>query len=325
MPDVRLFQEPEETPPGLDAIRAWLKKPRPRLHGLWIWIRWILSRIATACRYLRKRWPAARERIGQVAATGEKVARRAVQVGYQTREIGGGIIRATRALRGPDGKVSGTTARVRELGRKARAFGGRLTEGGAGGAAVFGALGRLTRALRENGQTGLGLREPDPPETPPERLAVPGGPEFPQPAPARPERRPAPRPARQAPAPPPVTRPLPAPPPTEWETRLRDLPGIFVPRVKGLGKRPRRTTLRPLILDICRAREWTTPAELARWFSLNQRNLVARHLRPMTKEGLLELRYPDRRSSRHQAYRTRDPDGRPEHEPGARVPGNTEG
>ena len=89
MPDARLFQEPEETPPGLDAIRAWLKKPRPRLHGLWIWVRWILSRIPAAYRYLRKRWPAGRKRIGQFAAAGEKIARGAVQVGYQTRQIGG--------------------------------------------------------------------------------------------------------------------------------------------------------------------------------------------------------------------------------------------
>ena len=325
MPDARLFQEPEETPPGLDAIRTWLKKPRPRLHGLWIWVRWVLSRIPAAYRYLRKRWPAARKRIGQFAAAGEKIARGAVQVGYQTRQIGGGIIRATRALRGPDGKVSGVTARVRELGRKTRAFGGRLTEGGTGGAAVFAALGHLNRALRGNGQTGLGLLEPDPPETPPERLAAPEGREFPEPKAAHPERRPVPRPARKAELRPSATN-SPAPPaPTEWETRLKDLPGIFVLRVKALGQRPRRTTLRPLILEICAAREWTTPAELSRWFSLNQRNLVGRHLRPMTKEGLLELRYPDQRSSRHQAYRTRGPDKGPGSEPDANVWGDTGG
>ena len=118
MPALRLFEKPQETPPGLDAIRAWLRKPRPRLHGAWIWVRWILSGVPEAYRYLRKKWPAAREGIRRIATEGEKLARGAVRIGYAAREIGGGVVRSTRALRGSDGKVSGTTARVRELGRR---------------------------------------------------------------------------------------------------------------------------------------------------------------------------------------------------------------
>jgi hypothetical protein len=83
---------------------------------------------------------------------------------------------------------------------------------------------------------------------------------------------------------------------------------VFTPRVRALGERPGRRILWPLIFDICGSREWTTPAELARWFSMHQRGLVKRHLRPMTKEGLLEQRYPDQRSSPRQAYRTRRDD-----------------
>ena len=160
MPALRLFEKPQETPPGLDAIRAWLRKPRPRLHGAWIWVRWILSGVPEAYRYLRKKWPAAREGIRRIATEGEKVARGAVRIGYAAREIGGGVVRSTRALRGSDGKVRGTTARVRELGRAVRGFGGRLTEGGTGIAAALSTLRQLARPDREESATGLGLLDP---------------------------------------------------------------------------------------------------------------------------------------------------------------------
>ena len=42
-----------ETPPGLDAIRAWVRKPRPWLHGVWLWIAWILSGPPEAWRRLQ--------------------------------------------------------------------------------------------------------------------------------------------------------------------------------------------------------------------------------------------------------------------------------
>lgn len=304
----------DETPPGLDAIRAWIRKPRPWLRGVRLWIRWIGAGVRTAYRYVRKNWPAARQRIHRIAVEGEKAARVAVRVGHAARRVGGGIVRSTRALRGPDGKVSGATAEVRKLGRTVLGFGGRLTEGGTGIAAAFSSVGSLTRVLRGDGATGLGLL--DPPVTP--ESDRPGRPQSAASntrthRPRTPQRRKKavePRDEETLPAPPgsgvqPPGNPDPARDSPETPDRFAGLPEILVPWVKGLKPRPRRDSLRALILEICGRREWTTPAELARWLSMHQRSLTKRHLRPMTKEGLLELRYPDRRSSPRQAYRAR--------------------
>ena len=310
-----------ETPPGLDAIRAWIRKPRPWLRSVRLWVRWILRGIRAAYRHVKKNWPATRERIRRIAAQGEEAARVVVRVGYAAREIGGGIVRSTRALRGPEGKVSGVTAGVRELGRAARGLGGRLTEGGTGIAAAFSSVGRLTRALGGNGQTGLGLL--DPPEEqqphtsrpPPAHQPVPVAPQrtavvspasgktrsFPEGAARTPARSEAPTPSERHSG----RSPVGSASGDEWAERLEGLPGVFIPRVKALGERPRQFVLRPLILDICSTREWTSATELAGWFSMHKRSLVKRHIGPMARAELLELRYPDRPNSPRQAYRTR--------------------
>ena len=75
--------------------------------------------------------------------------------------------------------------------------------------------------------------------------------------------------------------------------------------MKTLSQRPGRDILQPLIFDICRVREWTTAGELAGWLSVHRGMLVHRHLRPLLEAGVLELEYPDRPNSRHQAYRAR--------------------
>lgn len=321
MSALRLFERPEETPPGLDAIRAWLRKPRPRLHGLWIWIRWLLSGIPAAYRYAKENWPAARERIRRMAKQGEKVARTAVRVGHAARDFGGGVVRSTRALRGSDGKVTGTTARVRELGRAVRGLGGRLTEGSGGIAAALSSLHRLT--LPPSGESRIGLGLLGPPEESDRQASSslvrrfaeaekPGAPvaarteenrQPPLPQPARAtsgETRPKPRPPTTAGRPPVVP-----PPAKDHEARFKDLPGVFLPQVKAVGERPQPEVFRALILDICLHREWTTPAQLARWFDMHRRGLANRHLRPLLKAGLLERRFPDRPNTPKQAYRTR--------------------
>ena len=335
MPALRLFEKPQETPPGLDAIRAWLRKPRPRLHGAWIWVRWILSGVPEAYRYFRKKWPAAREGIRRIATEGEKVARGAVRIGYAAREIGGGVVRSTRALRGSDGKVSGTTARVRELGRAVRGFGGRLTEGGTGIAAALSTLRQLARPDREESATGLGLldppadREPERSEAPERQLpesVEPSRPdrvfedERPLPAVPRTKTREPPEPSTEPLHPEPPSEPAaPAPSDTDRTTRFNGLPAVFIPQAAAVGERPHPEALRALILEICRHRDWTTPAQLARWFDMHRRGLSNRHLRPLLKAGLLERRYPDRPNTPKQAYRTRR-DGRTPQNPAALLP-----
>ena len=343
MASLRLFERPPETPPGLDRVRAWLRKPRPRLRGVWLWIRWILSGIPATYRYVKKKWPAAREQIRRVADEGEKVARAAVRIGHAAQEIGGGIVRSTRALRGPDGKVSGAAAKAREVGRAVRGFGGRLKEGSGGVAAALSSVRRLIPAPADKDATGLGLldppanptpeptrapvqrarkpREPDPPATPATgtpTLEEPR-PELAEAAPAK-TAEPAPEPdlaetEPAAPEPGPSKTEPPAPvagPPEKYpQARFRDLPRVFLPQANAVGDRPHPTTLRALILEICRHRDWTTPAQLARWFDMHRRSLSNRHIRPLLEAGLLERRFPDRPNSPKQAYRTRREDPAP--------------
>ena len=96
-----------------------------------------------------------------------------------------------------------------------------------------------------------------------------------------------------------------APPPSA--ERRSPLPDDFPIQVRAevesLGKRPRKDDLRRVILLVSAIREWTTPAELADWLGVSRRNLSTRHLGPMTEDGLLERRYPNRFWHRDQAYR----------------------
>jgi len=71
-----------------------------------------------------------------------------------------------------------------------------------------------------------------------------------------------------------------------------------------LGARPRKERLRAVIATICAQRDWTTPAELARWLNILPANLTDRHLSPMVKAGQLERRFPDTPTHAEQAYRS---------------------
>ena len=63
------------------------------------------------------------------------------------------------------------------------------------------------------------------------------------------------------------------------------------------------TTTRARILELCRGR-YLSAAEIAAALDRNHKNLRWRHINPLVKEGLLELRYPERMNHRDQAYRT---------------------
>ena len=150
------------------------------------------------------------------------------------------------------------------------------------------------------------------PAKPPRPLYRPRQPHLPPP-PAKPDENHAPRatksPAAEPPPPPPTPSPAPDPSPGDHrpsrtaatpasptdaarEKRLKGLPRVFHPQALAVGDRPLRETLHALILEICNAREWTTSAELARWFSMHRRSLVQRHLGPLVDAGLLKLRFP---------------------------------
>ena len=88
-------------------------------------------------------------------------------------------------------------------------------------------------------------------------------------------------------------QPAAAAPEDDREARFEGLPKVFIPNANAVGPRPHPEALRALILDICRHRDWTTPAELARWFDMHRRSLSNRYLRPLLEAGLLERRFSD--------------------------------
>ncbi len=73
--------------------------------------------------------------------------------------------------------------------------------------------------------------------------------------------------------------------------------------IKGLGQRPRRDRMRPIVLQICSQGRWVTTADIARLSNISPNNLRAHHLSPMVASGLLERRYPENPTHPQQAYR----------------------
>ena len=145
-----------------------------------------------------------------------------------------------------------------------------------------------------------GTREPVPP-TPPDPT-----PEPPTDPRSDPTPEPDPDSSPSTPTPPP-SEPTPAiPSEADLEARLEGVPTVLLPQVRAavLKGRSPRNVLHPLILEICYRRDWTTAKQLARWLDMHQASLTERHLGPLVRAGLLELKYPDRPNSPQQAYRT---------------------
>ena len=372
MPDSNrpwLFQRPEKPPPGLEAMRAWVRKPRPWFQGLVGWIRQLLSGLADAWEFTRKNARPGAVWIGRIAEAGTAAARAAAKVGQGIRKIGVRASKAATAFRDPDGKRGETEGGIRKAGDDTQRYGGQLTALAELAETVFSILGGLTKIFKPDPPTQIDIRRSDEPDDVPDDAPAPDGRLLPRPQPKRlpesvsDEVSPAPHPDRngpdagqdhepgeapsepphgraapddavagQAPTPPPhqpafgpdpmpsarpqtdrqppsvdrVPQPAPNPAPDDnREDRLKGLPGVLHRPVLALGERPLREVLYPLILDICRMREWTTAKQLTGWFSMHQRSLVHRHLGPMVDAGLLELQFPDSPRSPRQAYRTR--------------------
>ena len=312
-----------ETPPGLDAIRAWLRKPRPWVRGVRLWIVWILSGPPEAWRLLRKHGPRIAKWLRRLAAEGTVTRRVLERVGHLLRETAVKLDAAFKAFRDPRGESQGAAGELDQLGETFRRLGERVTLGARIVAIVVSALNRLADFFPEGpGATPARPPEPDPaphptpgppsvppgdpPEEPPRQPPPPGAPKThgppsgssgtPAPAPGAPGTRTR---RSRTPAPPAVS------PEQAWEARVKGLPPILHTWVRDLGPRPRRDSLHALILRICRLREWTTSEELARFLEMHQSSLVQRHLSALVEAGLLELKYPDNPRDLRQAYRTR--------------------
>lgn len=245
-----------ETPPGLDAIRGWLHKPRPWLHGLWLWIAWILSGPPTAWQWLRKHGPRISKRLRRIAAEGTLVRRVLERTGNLLRETAVKFDAAAQAFRDPRGEARRESGELDEFGETVRRLGERVTLGARIVAIVVSVLNRLADLFPAEPPVPV----PDPAPVPADRPAItPQPPPQPQPRPTpRPPSLPSDEPPKE---PPPQPVPPDAPethsPPSEApETRppRRDSPETpspapGAPKTRAPKRRPPATAAVPRPVD----------------------------------------------------------------------------
>ena len=133
----------DETPPGLDAIRAWLRKPHPWFRGVWLWIRWILRGLRDTFRLLATNAPRAAEKVRVVARKGAPVVRAAARLGQGVQRVGVRVSAAAGAFRDPEGKNLGTERQVRRAGDTTQKYGERIAAGSEVAGAVLSVLGSV--------------------------------------------------------------------------------------------------------------------------------------------------------------------------------------
>ena len=229
---------PDETPPGLEAIRAWIRKPRPWLHGVKLWIR----EFAKWWRAFRK-WaatnavPAAR-RATELAAGGAKAARVLAKAAGIAADAGKQIAEMGRGWRHAGGRSGRMGAAVATRAGQFRDFSIRAVRTARNAAAIGDAVSRFREMLprrktldagppAEHDDSGPARRlvpvvprptpkaPPEPvPKTPPK--PVPGTP--PEPVPKTP-----PKPVPKTP-PEPVPEALPEPVPEALPTPVPETP-----------------------------------------------------------------------------------------------------
>ena len=154
---------PEESPPGLEAIRAWLRKPRPRLRGALDWVRLLLSGLANAWDFTKKNARPGAAWIGRVAEAAKPAVQVAAKAGQGIRKIGVRASAAARAFRHPDGKRGETEAKIRKAGADAQRYGGRITALANLGETALSVLGGLAGMFQADRPTQFKLRESDEP------------------------------------------------------------------------------------------------------------------------------------------------------------------
>ncbi|MCY4626575.1 MAG: hypothetical protein OXE58_03270 [Acidobacteria bacterium] len=332
---------PDETPPGLEAIRAWLRKPRPWLQGVRLWIREFAKCYRAFREWARKNAVPAARRLADAAARGAEAARAVAKAGAIAGDVAKHFGDAGRALQNRDGRVGQFSRAVATRAGQVREFSARVVQSATSAAKAGDAVARLRGILpsRRKSENDPHAEEddtrparrlvpvtprrtqqtvPGPPEaqrkpisesseperkTRPETPGVPPKPAPGPPAESRSRRQPSPPAGARKAETPDSSPPGPSPREVRHAEELAKLSVGLRVAIPRLRPRPRKESLRPIIVDVIRERGWTTSAELGLLLGVNHRNLARRHLRPMVEAGLLELRYPEVASHRYQAYR----------------------
>ena len=211
---------PNETPPGLEAIRAWIRKPRPWLHGVKLWIR----QFAKWWRAFRK-WaatnavPAAR-RATELAAGGAKAARVLAQAGGIAADAAKHMADMGREWRHGDSRSGRIAGAIATRAGQFRDFSIRAAHTAKGAAAIGDAVSRFREMLPRRKRLDVGPPAEHDDSGPARRLV----PVTPRPIPKTP-----PEPVPQTP-PEPVPKTLPEP--------IPDTPPEPVPETPEAAREP---------------------------------------------------------------------------------------
>ena len=335
-PDAAPSPEPIETRPEPTAPEAETPGALRRIGGgIGAWwrrvggVRGLLAPVADGARWLyrnRSRIASGVRRFGEVLVA---ILKTAARVGAVLVRMGEALARLEeqRAAKpvGPGRK------RAARAGAGLSRLGRRLDDFGRGLLPVADGIEDIGEHLESAAPGDSAPLPPALPDAAPSAAPVPAAKRAPAPAPPRdepaaakpasspPPASPAAAPAVEpdtpepaAPRPPATERPPPAPEsvtaaPKTAPAPFTDDPAAALPeelrtRLSGLGRRPARATLETLIEDICRARGWSTTADLAAILDRDSRSLNRTYLKPMADAGRLLRRYPDQPRHPDQAF-----------------------
>ena len=300
-------EEPAEASPeeplGLDLIRAWLAKPRPRLYRLWLWVPLTAKGIRRAFRWLRTNGVPAMRRAADKA-------RQAAKLIHVFRKTASRLAARLRTAFPPGSRGHQTALHLAAASRGL----------GHAGLALFGLggdLDRISSVLKDEDEPSEPSPEPDrqpiltkPPPAPESRAApepdapsrgrmLPRGPSASSTSPSgkEPPVSGAPRPAATD------SQPASAAPTGPRTEALAELPHSLRVQILTLGRRPRKAALRLALWRIVGQTGPATSEDLGLLLDMDSANLAKRHLSPLVEDGILERTIPDRINHPDQAYR----------------------
>ena len=137
----------DETPPGLEAIRAWIRKPRPWLHGVRLWIREFAKWWRAFRKWAAKNAVPAARRATELAASGAEAARALARAGEIAADGAKHIADMGRGWGQTDGRIGRMGKAITSRAGQFRDFSIRSVRTATSAAAVGDALGRFREML----------------------------------------------------------------------------------------------------------------------------------------------------------------------------------
>ncbi|MDE0001809.1 MAG: hypothetical protein OXQ29_03850 [Rhodospirillaceae bacterium] len=145
---------PGETPPGLEAIRAWLRKPRPWVRGVRLWFREFAKWWRAFRKWAAKNAVPAARRAMELAERGAQGARKVARAAELAGEIGGHAAAIGREWRKGNGRVGRAGRAVVKGAESARDWSVRTARSAKGVAAIADVVARARTLLPDGVRSG---------------------------------------------------------------------------------------------------------------------------------------------------------------------------